>query len=40
VALMPSAEAPSMSFDAEELARLRDLRQAFLCRHGVASPDS
>jgi hypothetical protein len=37
VALMPSAEAPTISFTDEELARLRRLRRAFLQRRGRAS---
>jgi hypothetical protein len=32
---MPSESAPSLSFDERELARLRELRRAFLREHGV-----
>jgi hypothetical protein len=35
VVLMPSADAPSVSFNEEELARLRELRRAFLRSQGV-----
>jgi hypothetical protein len=37
---MPSAEAPSVSFDEVELAKLRMLRQAFLRSHGTALRDN
>jgi hypothetical protein len=37
---MPSAEAPTVSFDEEELAKLRMLRQAFLRSQGIALRDN
>jgi hypothetical protein len=38
--LMLSAEAPAVIFNDEELARLRELRQAFLRSHGIAPRQS
>jgi len=35
VTLLPSAEAPAISFTEEELARLRELRRTFLRSRGV-----
>jgi hypothetical protein len=37
VTLMPSADAPAISFSQEELVRLRKLRRTFLRTHGVPS---
>jgi hypothetical protein len=36
---MPSESAPAVLFSAEELARLRELRRAFLRSHGVTPQD-
>jgi hypothetical protein len=39
VTLMPFALAPFVSFSAAELARLRELRRAFLRRHSLTPHD-
>jgi hypothetical protein len=36
---MPSESAPSVSFNGEELARLRELRRTFLRSHSVTPQD-
>ncbi len=39
MALMPSADAPAVTFTEEELRHLRDLRATFLRSHGARSKE-